>query len=546
MKKIDDPIFEQLEPRILLSGTPAPDSSTEEAVHVDVTPEDQIEVQDQVSEILFVDSGVEGYDKLIENFDRNVELVIIPEGEDGIGIISNVLESRENLTGIHIFSHGEHGEITLGNTILSEDNLSDYQESLQGWANSLTSDADILVYGCNFGQSDSMLTALASLTEADIAASDNLTGDSELSGDADLEVIVGQVETKEVFTQEQLNRADIVLAPNNKPVISVDAGDGDSANETVSEVGSPNIEASGTLSVVDVDSADTVSVSIKDVKESGTKSNLGKSTLEPLMTVDSGNIINNGSTEGKINWSFSSNPSNFSYLTAGQSVTLKYTLEVTDSANGKATYDVDITIEGQANVNPTASISVNGSAAVTEGSSFSLDGSGSTDSDGTIASYEWDLDNDGAFDDATGVSVNHTFADNGTYTVGLRVTDDQGGINSTTVNVDVDNADPVITAVSIPTSGSEGNLVNLDATATDAAGVNDTLTYTWTISSANLASDLVLVGSSQSFTPEDNGTYSVSLVVSDEDGGSAVSNGNSYGFQRRPGNQFNHCTIYSE
>ena len=36
-----------------------------------------------------------------------------------------------------------------------------------------------------------------------------------------------------------------------------------------------------------------------------------------------------------------------------------------------------------------------------EGSPVALDGSGSTDADNDIVSYEWDLDNDGSFDDAS-------------------------------------------------------------------------------------------------------------------------------------------------
>jgi PKD repeat protein len=43
-----------------------------------------------------------------------------------------------------------------------------------------------------------------------------------------------------------------------------------------------------------------------------------------------------------------------------------------------------------------------------------------------IASYEWDLDGDGAYDDATGPNTTVRYATPGEREVGLRVTDDQG------------------------------------------------------------------------------------------------------------------------
>jgi murein DD-endopeptidase MepM/ murein hydrolase activator NlpD len=43
----------------------------------------------------------------------------------------------------------------------------------------------------------------------------------------------------------------------------------------------------------------------------------------------------------------------------------------------------------------------------------------------TIATYEWDLDDDGEFDDATGASPTHTWSSEGLYTIGLKVTDSQ-------------------------------------------------------------------------------------------------------------------------
>lgn len=50
----------------------------------------------------------------------------------------------------------------------------------------------------------------------------------------------------------------------------------------------------------------------------------------------------------------------------------------------------------------------------------------SSDPDGWIATRAWDLDNDGAFDDATGATATKTFPQAGTYTVRLQVTDDKG------------------------------------------------------------------------------------------------------------------------
>ena len=50
----------------------------------------------------------------------------------------------------------------------------------------------------------------------------------------------------------------------------------------------------------------------------------------------------------------------------------------------------------------------------------------SSDADGTIAARAWDLNNDGQFDDGTGTSAQISFAAAGTYTVRLRVTDDDG------------------------------------------------------------------------------------------------------------------------
>lgn len=65
-----------------------------------------------------------------------------------------------------------------------------------------------------------------------------------------------------------------------------------------------------------------------------------------------------------------------------------------------------------------------------------FDASCSTDPDGRIVRYDWDFDSDGRFD-AQGVRVAFAFPQARTYTVLLRVTDDQGLTGSTSKSVTV-------------------------------------------------------------------------------------------------------------
>jgi hypothetical protein len=63
--------------------------------------------------------------------------------------------------------------------------------------------------------------------------------------------------------------------------------------------------------------------------------------------------------------------------------------------------------------------------------------SASADDGGNDAAvYEWDWDNNGTYDEI-GQSPSHTWADPGSYTVGLRVTDVQGGVGTATTVVNV-------------------------------------------------------------------------------------------------------------
>ena len=82
-----------------------------------------------------------------------------------------------------------------------------------------------------------------------------------------------------------------------------------------------------------------------------------------------------------------------------------------------------------------------GPYAVDEASNVTLDASLSFDPDGTIVSYEWDLNND-TFYDSTGITASFSTNQHGTHAVRLRVTDDVGASTTATATVNVANVPP--------------------------------------------------------------------------------------------------------
>ncbi|WP_160168183.1 CotH kinase family protein [Rhodopirellula sallentina] len=91
----------------------------------------------------------------------------------------------------------------------------------------------------------------------------------------------------------------------------------------------------------------------------------------------------------------------------------------------------------ESNVAPTAD--AGGPYAGTTADTISLSASASDDDDGTIASYAWDLDNDGEYDDATGEDANFSSMTAGTFVVGLQVTDDDGETDIDTGTIVISN-----------------------------------------------------------------------------------------------------------
>ncbi len=159
-----------------------------------------------------------------------------------------------------------------------------------------------------------------------------------------------------------------------------------------------------------------------------------------------------------------------------------------------------------------------------------FDGGGSSDSDGTLASYAWSF-GDGIT--ATGVAVSHTYSFTGFYEAKLTVTDNKGATATEGVSISVIPAQanmPPIARPGGPYSAAPGASIAFDgSTSNDPDGtVSD---WSWDFGDGTTASGINV--SHAYATP---GTFTVRLTVSDNTGetGSATTTASIVGVNQAP------------
>lgn len=152
--------------------------------------------------IAFIDSNVSTAIDIMAGVQADIKIFLDPT-RDGVTQITDTLEQYKYLSGMSIISHGNASEVQLGNGLLNANSLSLYSNQLQQWKSALTQDADILFYGCGIAAGEfgkAFIDRISELTDADIAASTDTTGNFAKGGNWDLEYATGSIETSTPFT----------------------------------------------------------------------------------------------------------------------------------------------------------------------------------------------------------------------------------------------------------------------------------------------------------------------------------------------------------
>jgi len=201
---------------------------------------------------------------------------------------------------------------------------------------------------------------------------------------------------------------------------------------------------------------------------------------------------------------------------SGQTVTHQFrdagtftvVLVVQDNSGNRGSTSQTVSVsEGEG---PTASF-VYSPANPAENETIYFNASESNDEDGTIESFDWD------FGDGTtgkGETITHRYGSGGSYTVLLRVTDDDGNIDNASQTVSVgDNESPVASFFFTPSNPVVNQVIQFNATEShDPDGT--IVAYQWDFGDGTPAAVGVLV--EHQFNSK--GTYTVYLRVTDNSG----------------------------
>ncbi len=252
MKKQDDsavagvftrkPLFRALEQRIMFDAA-AVDTAAQVSA-ADVTAEPQAAKDDPLldqlaelvppaerdsSRLVVVDQSVTNYDQLIAQIPEHYSVLVVSAGENGLERLAESLQFYNELDSIHILSHGSNDLFQLGDDQLTTQNIDQYADELGRIGQALRPTGDILLYGCDLAaneQGQSLLQQISSLTGADVAASDDATGASQLGGDWVLEQQVGEVETSAL---DLVYGSVLTAESTNEPQITADSTEVDQA-----------------------------------------------------------------------------------------------------------------------------------------------------------------------------------------------------------------------------------------------------------------------------------------------------------------------------
>ena len=159
---------------------------------VSVILQDKGETVSTDRELVIIDSSLKDIDSVLEQI-RPDQDVLILEDNNGMTEINEYLsEQEEKYSAVHFITHGDNDGIIVNDQIINQQTFN--AEDWTGLKEHLTSDGEILFYGCSIAEKaggKELIDQISEVCNANVAASTDVTG---ITGNWELEYATGSID----------------------------------------------------------------------------------------------------------------------------------------------------------------------------------------------------------------------------------------------------------------------------------------------------------------------------------------------------------------
>ncbi|MFC1750242.1 DUF4347 domain-containing protein, partial [Pseudomonadota bacterium] len=278
-----------------------------------------------INEIVLIDSGVKDHQALLHGLvgKNTTKVVYMPPNGKPIQKLIELSEKYRNISTLHIVSHGEKGALNLGDSLLDLSYLNKNIDSFNTVSDMFAPDGDILLYGCDVAgnkQGELFVSRLAELTKTDVAASNDKTGASSLSGDWELEYISGVVNAQVFYSPVHSQHEYAYVLPTFDFESGVSGGGTQTVAQTVSGITLTAVISGGAGNWLHADAGGLAGTSGNVIGHTASASSTHTFTFSSAVNLTSMQIGDQGSSQTLV---FTPSPSGTTYnkdlLTGGES-----------------------------------------------------------------------------------------------------------------------------------------------------------------------------------------------------------------------------------
>ena len=172
----------------------------------------------EATQLVFVDTAVADIDFLLRNLEPGIEGLVLNADKSAPAQMARAVVGRQDIKTIHVFAHGQAGEVSFTSDALSLESLDHHRAYLSAIGQALSADGDLRLWVCNAAQGQrgaAFLDSLSLATGVAVSGATGRVGAAALGGSWDLDVSYAPATCRSPLTAAGMENYAGVMVPEN-------------------------------------------------------------------------------------------------------------------------------------------------------------------------------------------------------------------------------------------------------------------------------------------------------------------------------------------